>query len=1031
LKKERYFVLFLALLIALAGVIIVPLDHDVDQDGHLKDEEGFYSWAELYNDGYYSLPIEEAKGEYNYKQSFSTDPRVSEIVLDTQIKALDGNGIADDLYVKLEWKNGTPLSDARLKVFTKAGKSRTNWTDEAGEALLKDLPFGPRPVEILVPSTPPIIFHETIEVQGNRVVYGIYSETEVEVLTSNTLENLTVTLLNDNGTPADGLAVLFLEREVGISDTKGQVKLWGMDVKYAKFRIGKPITTANGRLVYEDAPDIKVVFQGQDRPVKEPKGTFDCSVNDTVRLDIVVLDTFKRPVGYVDVTLDGRALGQTDTQGLLSLEEEMDDKEHVLDLHKKVDGYEVPLASGVGTVDGEPHYVNHWPPGPSVVLSWFMKLGIENLFGLFFFALLAVSTYLLTRRFLGFRFGLIAAVLVMSNSIVIMLLYGQWMGDLSSPAFALFGMFLFVEATELMFKDKKLLPVIFFLASGLCFAAGVSMRYSGIVMCFAPVTYLVLRLVPREKLQLKKVFNVKNLKRSVFAAVPWVIGLLIIGLILASYNSAYFGGPFNSGYQSSRTFFAVSGEEGDTTLETYEAEENFFQRYFNYEEQDVDNFSNIFVFMLCLVPLLFVCIPVVLLIRRPIVAALLVWIIAVFVIYLSQGWVLTNTLGDIRYYLPIVPPAGILATILIREVYKSKAWRKLRTAPTLVVFSVVSLLLLSHGLASAEILEWEYNRFQGQGGRLPQGGGAPPDNGNQPVQAVDVDLTVFNANPDDYLGSTVKLTAEVERILNSNAFIIGTDREFVVLVEGGVNFAVGQRVSIQGLVELDEQKPGEYLIRCKADGVVPVGTDNGNEPSDVIVVDLAVFNATPEDFLNKVVQLEAVVTRILNSNAFVIGTEREFVVQVEGGVNVSIGQKVSIQGRVDVDDKKPGEYMLRSRAGDVTPVEDGTRAVQNFEQALPPKNNNPPPKQKPKGLKPSKQQVRAGTLGVAATLVLIGAGIFCKLRDRIDPEKPTGGSGPSENGRKKGKKERTSRPARKELAQEDENDREGFWGPDE
>jgi len=118
LDRERNSVLFLFICIIIAALIIVPLKHGVGPgEGHLKDEEGYYAWAVLYKDGYFSLPIDKAEGEYYYHETISIDPRVSDVVFYVEVCALDGDGKNNDIFVDLKWKNGTEIPDAQIRVF--------------------------------------------------------------------------------------------------------------------------------------------------------------------------------------------------------------------------------------------------------------------------------------------------------------------------------------------------------------------------------------------------------------------------------------------------------------------------------------------------------------------------------------------------------------------------------------------------------------------------------------------------------------------------------------------------------------------------------------------------------------------------------------------------------------------------------------------------------------------------------------------------------------------------------------------------
>ena len=710
LDSERRSLLILFACLIIAAMIIVPLKHGVNPgEGHIKDEEGYYAWAVLYNDGYYSLPIDKAKGEYHYHETFSIDPRVSDVVFYAEVLALDGDDKADDLFVNLGWRNGTQISDAWVRIFLSENRVLEEKTNISGNAELHNISFGPRPVEVFIPSEPPIIFHEIVEIQSDIARYGIYSETNITLLTNNTLENQTMRFLYKNGTSASGLALLKKGWVINYSSSDGYIILAGIEEKYGVFQVGKPIES--DIIVYEPVPDIQVFLDGRTCGITDENGTFFCSVIDEVQLHIMVRDTFKRPMEGVDVVLDKVKLGETDSDGKLVFETGLDMKDHSLSFHKKVDGYQIPLASGLGMVNGELHYINHWPPGPSMLLSWFMSLNIEKLFGLFLYVVLIASTYLLARRFFGYKWALLSALLVMANSVVLMLFYAQWMGDLASTSFCFLGLLLFVEGGEYLIAGKRILPMLLLFTSGLSFAAGVSMRYSSIVLCLPPVFYIVWSIYPKGG-RIRGLFSSTNIRRGVAVIAPWLIGLLVIGLLLAQYNTTYFGGPFNSGYQSTRALFTVSGTDENQSLETYQPEESFFEAYFNYDTNTLLNTPRIFVFILCLIPIFFVCLPSILKWRKPLVTALFVWMAGILFIYLSQGWVLNHFFGDIRYYVAIVPAASVLSVLILREIWHNSHWAGRERRRKIFMLIVVSLLLISSLLASADLLKNPYTGFQ-------------------------------------------------------------------------------------------------------------------------------------------------------------------------------------------------------------------------------------------------------------------------------------------------------------------------------
>ena len=75
-------------------------------------------------------------------------------------------------------------------------------------------------------------------------------------------------------------------------------------------------------------------------------------------------------------------------------------------------------------------------------------------------------------------------------------------------------------------------------------------------------------------------------KASLFIS-PFILGLVIIGCLLASYNANLFGGPLIGGYQMGHTVEAV---DGNATVVT--TEQTMFEQYFNPSLGVIQNIIN-------------------------------------------------------------------------------------------------------------------------------------------------------------------------------------------------------------------------------------------------------------------------------------------------------------------------------------------------------------------------------------------------------------------------------------------------------
>ena len=89
LDRERPALALLVLAFLLLSGWMLAQPHDLVAAGHLKDEEGYYPWAELYLDGYWSLPLQLANGDYRDEEVVSIDSGVPPLQVAWEIVALD------------------------------------------------------------------------------------------------------------------------------------------------------------------------------------------------------------------------------------------------------------------------------------------------------------------------------------------------------------------------------------------------------------------------------------------------------------------------------------------------------------------------------------------------------------------------------------------------------------------------------------------------------------------------------------------------------------------------------------------------------------------------------------------------------------------------------------------------------------------------------------------------------------------------------------------------------------------------------
>ena len=608
-------------------------------------------------------------------------------------------------------------------------------------------------------------------------------------------------------------------------------------------------------------------------------------------LSVLVEDIFGKPVEGVEIIVDPGESGTvsaelTDENGEVEIELALASGEHVLVAHKLVDGYEPPLASGIAEVDGEYQYVNHWPPGPSVIISWLIYAGAEGMFGTLMILLLCFSTWGIARRVFGWKVAAVATFFSMTNGITLQLYFGQWMGDLSSTAFAFGGMWLFLVSMDLWKKGRSepetsgeadgqendgeidwdsdgdgkrcsknnpygekfaarwLFPLLAALISGLFFGTCVAMRYSTIVACGMPFIYLlgysIKESVPGKRSWKRAIRNLFSRRRVISwlaLLIPLVMGMAIIGALLMTYNDHYFGGPMNSGYQSSHIMVVDSDSSGNQSLEAHEPPNTFFDAYFRWGGDDKENAPYIFQYMLIFVPILYLALPALYVLRKePLMFSLFSWVVLTFVIYLSQGWVLKRTVEDIRYYSPLIPPCAILAGSLL--VSMGRAGKKIvshgknmKCTVYGIIAVAVFLMLVATVTAGNYTIEDKVN---------PRGFGPPTGGKDQPMDIPRVPIPFLLDTPGEFEEKQVTIVnAEVEKIMDPEKHLVVvrdelTPNEKILMnVQNPVSsLKKGTALEATGLFVPDRKNPGNWMLVVKGEEDIRILTRSDSEEDD-------------------------------------------------------------------------------------------------------------------------------------------------------------------------------------------------------
>ncbi len=451
----------------------------------------------------------------------------------------------------------------------------------------------------------------------------------------------------------------------------------------------------------------------------------------------------------------------------------------------------IPIASVV-RVDGDWVVVSRWPTGYSVLLAGLLAVGAARVVGFLLSAVAGASAYLLGRRLFGWRAGFLAAVLLLTCGIALMLVFSKGMADYASMAFALLGVALVAEAAIGPGSTRRRLPCA--ALAGLSFGAAAWMRYSAVTVLAAPAALGVVAWLLRVRASRGWVPGTRAFLRAHGpVALAFVVGLAPLAGALALYNATYFGDPFGAGYTHGGTIFVTS--DGSNT--TAEISGGTFYGNFN-PGASLDTMAPRVAWLVLLVPFLLLAPYGVWLRRRSLGMLLLVaFLLSNLLLYLFVPWVgtwadATRSMEDMRYFLPSVPPAAVLAGLALVEGFRRAPWRKVGVA-------VIVGLLVAAGLAGAELgIERQLARLQGPPGPPPPPPPLPPGHVPATVGTLAADPLAWNNS----LVSVRNLT--FVRSLNPTAFLANDSTypsPIAVLLVGypAPALSPGDLVDVQGM----------------------------------------------------------------------------------------------------------------------------------------------------------------------------------------------------------------------------------------
>jgi len=277
---------------------------------------------------------------------------------------------------------------------------------------------------------------------------------------------------------------------------------------------------------------------------------------------------------------------------------------------------------------------------------------------------------------------------------------------------------------------------------------------------------------------------IKRSMPAIFQLTVFGLGLLVVLVPLMQYNTAYFGGPFNSGYDATLVFKfdpAVGLESRNTsTIWTGDL--------FSYVSVAVGNLIKLAPMFLTRMPaLVFLPIGLYCMRKKKIELAMLcAWIGINFYTYLSLNWVDMYARTDLmpwepRYWMPSLPAIAIIGGLgiyrlsgwLANRVVQKKGFRESDRRRFKVMFSgaIAGALILCSAVPAIGYL---------QNPEVREGPIVPPSQ-----QAILVTTDQLLANPLDYVGKAV---------LVNNAEVTG--KSFSMMDIRSVNYANPDTVAV-------------------------------------------------------------------------------------------------------------------------------------------------------------------------------------------------------------------------------------------
>ena len=492
---------------------------------------------------------------------------------------------------------------------------------------------------------------------------------------------------------------------------------------------------------------------------------------------------------------------------------------------------------------GQDVVVNEKGPGHVVMMLPFYMTGLDILFGPFMVALALLGTYMLGKRLFGWQVGFIASLLVLFNLVVMVMWHRSYWTDASTMHLLVLAVWLMVEGNYRYngrtldpspkinpHGKDKIMGLSICILSGLAFGLSVSTRYPTGLLIIVFLAYLFgfyfLRVWPAlKKKDFHKIFN--DAKPFLFLLGAFSIGLFIVLVPLTHYNSTYFGGPFNSGYDATSLMdFSRTG-----TLNTRNTTSGWTSNLGSDISTALRNFIILLPMFISRMPaLLFVPIGIYCLRKRKLeMAVLLLWIGINFFTYLSLEWVNMYARQDLvpwepRYWLPSLPAITLLGGVGIYQLAnwiakkkdRENRWQdyEKRAAKILIVGAITGMIILWGAVPAATYF---------QNPNVQMGPNQHPPNAQ--AQLVTTDMLL--ANPQTYLEKPVMLedavivgsaANSIEIRSQNSSYSDSVTVRFIDWSPGTLpQFSAGQHVWLRGMFMRDAapNQPPDFSVMVK------------------------------------------------------------------------------------------------------------------------------------------------------------------------------------------------------------------------